>query len=299
MEFQNFDVVIEDFKEPYKLNKYNKRNDIVIEKFIKELKKQKDILIDILKQENEKWNYNFNINRFFQIADKYEHIEYNNNQKFGIGNIIAIQAENPYLNLELIFNTILANCRVMIITGEAFISFNMYIISLIQKVLKNENLDLNLISFVDALDYKKRIIDNKQVIDCIIVNREYDDYYFFQKNTSIKTIYLDYGNINIYTDGDEYKNQIDIVSLEADKLDMDVYSYEIDDLDIFLKKENNNFVFNTAVIYSKDIKKCMKLYEIIKARNVFINTFDINKIDIGLDINDLLFEKKIIIEDGK
>ena len=67
----------------------------------------------------------------------------------------------------------------------------------------------------------------------------------------------------------------------------------------FLKKETNNFVFNTTVIFSKDIKKCMRLYEAIKSRNIFINKFDINEIETGLDINEFLFEKKVLIEDGK
>lgn len=299
MEFQDFDKVIEKFKEPYKLNKYNKRNIIILEKFIKIINEQKKNLTDIMKEENKEWHYNYSIDKFFEIIKEYEGIKNIKNKKFGIGNIVAIEIENPYLFLDLIIKTILSNCRIMIISGPAMISFNMYVLSIIQEVLRKDGLDQDLISMVNILDYKKRIIDNEDAIDCIIVNRDYDEYYYFIEKTTIKVVYLDYGNLNLYIDEDENEDIIRNIIVVANENDMDLYRYNIKNLESFLKEESNNYIFNTAIIYSKDIKKCMKLCEVIKAKNIFINTFDINKIEIGLDINELLFEKKIIIEDGK
>ena len=296
MDFQEFDEIINSFKEQYILNKYCKKNNLIIYKFIQELRNNKELIEKALEDENKYWGRNFKIEKLFRMLDKYANIELGNKEKFGIGNIVAITTGDPYLHLELIIKSILANCKLMVIANPTMINFNLYITNVIRDVLESEKLDKNLISFIDIFDYKSKIVENKNAIDCIIVNQNYEDYDFFIKKVFAKVIYLDYGNINIYTDSAEYEESIEKIVTDTDSIDMDVYDYKIDE---FLKKENNNFIFNTAVIYSKDIKKCMQLYEMIKARNIFINTFDINKIDIGLDINDLLFEKNIVVEDGK
>ena len=59
---------------------------------------------------------------------------------------------------------------------------------------------------------------------------------------------------------------------------------------------DNNFIYNASVIFSKDLKKCMRFYEAMKAQNIFINKLDINEIDIGLDIKEIQFSKKLIID---
>ena len=106
---------------------------------------------------------------------------------------------------------------------------------------------------------------------------------------------MDYGNVNIYTDSDEYEEKIESIVSELDNVDIDVYDYKINNFEEFLIKEKNNFIFNTAVIFSKDLKKCMRFYEAMKAENIFINKLDINEIDIGIDIERFRFNKKLII----
>lgn len=297
-ELQEFDEIIKSFKEPYVLNKYSKKNLLILSKFIDKLKNNKNILSKILEDENTYWDNEYTIEVFYKNLKKYSDFKEEKNQKFGIGNIIAIPTGNPYLHLELIINAIIANCKIMIIANPNMFQFNLFVTQVIRSILEEENLDKNLISYVNILDYKTKILENQNVIDCIILNQDYDEYNYFVKNIVSKVIYLDYGNINIYSDSNDFKEKIDDIVNKTYKIDMQVYDYNIDNLDIFIEKNNNNFIFNTAIIFSKDIKKCMRLYEILKARNIFINTFDINKIDIGLDINDLLFDKKIIIEDG-
>ena len=105
---------------------------------------------------------------------------------------------------------------------------------------------------------------------------------------------MDYGNINVYVDSDEFENEIKEIVKEANSLEMDVYKYNINSLEEFFLNEINNFIFNTVIIFSKDIKKCIRLYEYLKANNVFINNFDVKKIDIGLKIDDLQFEKNYL-----
>ena len=299
MQFQNFNEIIKFFKEPYKLNIYNKKNYLLIKKILLKIEENKDYLQEFLTQENKMWSRNYTIDRITKIIDKYRNIEIHKNDKFGIGNIIAITTGDPYLHLELILNAILANCKIMLIANATLSDFNLYITSIVREVLKEEELEENLVSFVKSIDYKVQITKNQNAIDCIIVNKNYEDFNFFKENLFLKVIYLDYGSINVYIDSDEYEITIDKIVDECEQVDLDVYDYKLNNLKDFFEKEKNNFIYNTAVIFSKDIKKCMELYEMIKARNIFINTFDINKIDIGLDINDFLFEKKIVIEDGK
>ena len=296
MDFQEFDEIIDYFRKPYVLNKYGKKNFIILKKFISELKGKNKEVSNLLEIENKEWKREYSIDRFYGTLEKYIDIEEKSNQKFGIGNAVAVLTGDPYLNLELIIKAILSNCNIMFIANPTLVNFNLYVISIMQDILQEENLDQRLISIVNEIDYKTKITKNKDVIDCIIVNKYYEEYAYFAKNTSSKVIYLDYGNINIYTDSEEYEENIDNIVSEVYKIDIDVYDYKINNIEEFLKKEKNNFIFNTAVIFSKDIKKCMRFYEAIKARNVFINDFDITKIDIGLEIEELEFNKNLIIK---
>ena len=297
MEFQDFNEIISSFKEPYKLNKYSKKEITILNKFIEELNNKIDLLNDILEKENNHWQSSYSIDRFKKIVNNYTNYNLGKKHKFGIGNIIAITNGDPYLHLELIIKTVISGCRIMIISNPTLVNFNLYITQIIRDILEKEKLDRDLISFVNIMDYRSKIIENQNVIDCIIINKDYDEYNYFVNNLVCKTIFLDYGNINIYTDSEEYESIIENIVKETYSVNISTYKYRINDLKSFASNENNNFIFNTAVIFSNDVNKCMDLYEIIKARNIFINTFDINKIDIGLDINDLLFEKKIVIED--
>lgn len=299
MEFQKFDEIISLFKKPYKLNIYSKLNYKITSKILDKINNERDYLLELLNEENEFWSRNYKIDKFLSTVNALNNIKQMDNKKFGIGNVIAIETGDPCLHLETIIKAIIANCKIMVIANPTLCNFNMYITSIVRDVLKEEKLDENLVSFVKINDYKQKIKENEKVIDCIVVNKEYGDYDYFVKNSFVKVIYLDFGNVNVYTDSDEYEKIIDSIVEKCDALSIDVYDYKFENLQEFFSSERNNFTYNTAVIFSKDIKKCMDFYEAIKARNVFINTFDINKIKSGLDINDFLLDKKIIIEDGK
>ena len=299
MEFQDFNDIINIFKEPYKLNKYSKKEITILNKFIEELNNKIDLLNDILEKENNHWQSSYSIERFKKIINNYTNYSLEKKHKFGIGNIVAITNGDPYLHLELIIKAIISGCKIMIISNPALVNFNLYVTQIIRDILEKEKLDRNLVSFVNIINYKSKIIENQNVIDCVIINKDYNDYNYFVKNLVSKTIFLDYGNINIYTDSEEYENIIANIVKETYSINMSIYKYRIKDIKDFLSNGNNNFIFNAVVIFSNDVNKCMDFYEMIKARNIFVNTFDINKIDIGLDINDLLFEKNIVVEDGK
>lgn len=297
MKLQKLCEIMDKFKEPYILNKYDKKNNIIIKRFISELKERKQMLEELLNKENEKFNTKFDIGLILEaILNKYNDFKQENNKKFGIGNIVAITNGDLYLQIDLIIKAILSNNRMLFINSPVLSNFNLYIVSIIQEILKDENLDENLISIVYPLEYKEVLVENQKNIDCIIVNKEYEEYSYFRKNVDLKVMYLDYGNINVYTDSDNFDSQIEKVVEEASNKEMDVYRYDIENIDEFFQKENNNFIFNTAVIFSDDIKKCMRLYEAIKAKNIFINEFDANKIEIGLDLSQIQFEKNLIIK---
>ena len=294
MEFQNFGDIINNFKKPCKLNKYLKKEIFVLKEFINELNSKIDLLSNILEKENEQWNSKYTIERFKKVIDKYKNSNIEINHKFGIGNIVAITNGDPYLHLELIINAIISRCKIMIIANPTLINFNLYITQIVREVLKQEELDEDLISIVNTINYRSKIIENQKFIDCVVINKDYEEYNFFTKKMFSKIIYLDYGNINIYVDSEEFENKIEEIVNLTYGIDISVYKYKIDNLEKFFSSGNNSFIFNTAVIFSNDIKKSMDFYELIKARNIFINKFDINEIETGLDINDFLFDKKVI-----
>ena len=297
MKSQKLCEIMDKFKEPYILNKYDKKNNVIIKKLVSGLKEKKQILEKLLNKENKKFNTKFDIEFILDaILNKYNNFKQENNKKFGVGNIVAITNGDAYLQIDLIIKAIISNNRILFINSPVLFNFNLYVVSIIQEILKDENLGEDLISMAYPLEYKKTLIENQKNIDCIIVNKEYEEYSYFKKNVDLKVIYLDYGNINVYIDSDKFDSQIKKIVEEASEREMEVYRYDIENIDEFFQKENNNFIFNTAVIFSDDIKKCMRLYEALKAKNIFINEFDINKIEIELDLSQIQFEKNLFIE---
>lgn len=298
MELQEINKVINKFKTSYVLNKYKKKNYKIVKSFIDELQNRKKILVEVLDKENQIWNTKFNLHNVLnKISTEYYEMEEDKSKKFGIGNVVSITNGDIYLQIDLIIKAIISNCRMVFVLSPVLSEFNLYVISIIQEILEAEDIEKDLISAVHSITYKKELIENKSYIDCIIINKEYDEYNYFKERVDSKVIYLDYGNVNVYVDSDEFKNRESEILNQTNNLEMDVYRYEVDDIEEFFTKETNNFIFNTVVFFSKDIKKCMRFYEIIKSNNVFINEFDVDKIKIGLEIKDLQFEKNIIIKE--
>lgn len=292
----NFQEVINNFKEKYILNKYNQKNKEVIQQIRETLNYNKSELEEILKQENDLWETNYKTDKIYSVIEEsIKEIDNKKSKSFGIGNIVAITTGDVYLQIELILKAIASNCKIMFISNPMLYSINKYICDVVQKILEKNSINKLNISIIKEISYKKKIIDNKEYIDCIIINQDYDNYSYFKKNTYAKTIYLDYGNINVYTDSAEYKEKVEEIANIADMQNMIVYNIKIDNIDNIIEEENNNFIYNTAIIYSKDIKKCMELYEYIKANNIFINKFDINSIKTGLKLEEFVFEKNVYI----
>ena len=154
MELQELNEVMYKFREPYILNKYKKRNGIVVKRFIDKLQERKQILKELLNKENETWNTNFSIERIFDILlVQYTNIEEKKDKKFGVGNIVAITNGDVYLQIDLIIKAIISNCRIVFISPPIAFNFNLYIVSIIKEILKEEHLEDNLVSLVNALEY--------------------------------------------------------------------------------------------------------------------------------------------------
>jgi len=297
MKTKDLKELINNFKEPYILNKYQKKNNKIVKRFIDELQNRKSILIDLLNKENGTWNTEFDIEKILNsVTNQYIKLNEENNKKFGIGNIVAITSGDILLQIDLIIKAIISNCRILFILNPILFSFNLYIVSIIQEILRDEGLNKELIAAASSLTYKKQLIDNRNYIDCIIINKDYEEYSYFKERVDSKVIYLDYGNINIYVDSNEFNDEIDKIAKETRKIEFNIYKYDINNVEEFFSNEINNFIFNTVVIFSKDIKKCMRFYEGIKSNNIFINEFNLDKIQIGFKTDDLQFEKNLVIK---
>ena len=98
------------------------------------------------------------------------------------------------------------------------LSINTYLVKLAQKVLEKQNILKDAISIYKIKSYKDvvKAMDN---LDCIVVNKDYELYKIVEELTNIKVVYSDYGNINIYSESEDFKDQIQIICEDAQKED--------------------------------------------------------------------------------
>jgi len=279
-----------------KIKNVNINNNInILTEFRLLLEKNASTIKEIISKENNFLKTNYEYNKIFHSFDNIKNYDFEQIKKYSsIGRIVCITNGDIYFILELIIKSILTKSKIVFVTDSYMINTNKYLVGLAQKALEKYDVPNFAISLFDLRNYKE-VLNVANNIDCIVINKDYDLYKEIQYATDVKVIYSDYGNINIYSDSDEFDIEIKKVYDEAKKEEKDVFLSKTDDIQKYINKMNNNFVFYSVVIYTKDIEKCTYFLKNIKAENVYINQnpFEIN--DIEFSEFQFLYKKKIKI----
>jgi len=272
-----------------------KNNNEVLNEFNYLFERNSNKIKEILSKENDFFDANYEYNKLAKSFASVKEYDYEKLKKYSsIGRCVVITNGDTYFILELIIKAILTKTKISFITENYMFNTNLFLVELAQKALSKYYIDGDAITLFNLRNYKE-IYDFIDNIDCIVVNKNYDLYKEIQDLFNIKVVYSDYGNINIYSDSDEFDDDIEIVYEAAKKEDKDIYVSKTDDIQKYLDNMNNNFVFYSVVIFTKDIEKCSYFLKNIKAENVYINKnpFEIN--DVEFPEYEFLYKKKIMI----
>lgn len=268
-------------------------NEMLIKDFIELFECNSKTIIDILAKENSIFDANYKYDNMLKIVNKLKDYPYDNIKKyFSIGTVACITNGDVYFVLELILKAFLTKTKIVFAMESYMFSINTYLVQLAQKVLEKYNIPREAISIYRMVSYKDvaKVADN---IDCIVVNKDYDLYKTIEELTNIKVIYSDYGNINVYSESEDFEGQIKMVNEDAQKEDKDIFVTKTDDIQKYLENMSNNFVFYSVVVYTKNLEKCKYFFKNIKAENVYINKNPFEDVDVGFSEYEFLFKKKI------
>lgn len=295
---KKIEEIVDLYKSIDKEKIYQGHNIDILKEFKSTIKKNEKTLKEVLHNDNKEWGYIYSIEKLLEVLDKdisNEKISNKEELVVSIGSVFVISNGDPYITIDLIKKALISNSAIVFVNGYEMYSINETIINLAGKILQKYNLDRKLIHIIDLPNYKD-LTDYIEYIDCIIAVKDYDIYTYFSNETSCKVIYSDYGNLNIYTDCDDFEDDIKYIIDDARLENKDAYIYKIDSIKDFFKYETNNFVFNTVAIYTKNADECVEFFKKIKSRNVYINLNPLKYTDIDVDVNEFLYTKKVIFK---
>jgi len=269
-------------------------NEMLINDFIELFNSNNKAITNILLEENSIFNANYKYDYMLKVVNRLKDYEYDNIKKyFSIGTVACITNGDTYFVLELILKSLLKKTKIIFATESYMFSINTYLVKLAQKVLENHGISKEAISIHRIKSYKD-VIEEMDNLDCIVVNKDYDLYKTIEELTNIKVVYSDYGNINVYSESEDFKSQIEIICEKAQKEDKDIFLIETKDIQKHLDSMNNNSIFYSVVIYTKNLEKCKYFFKNIKAENVYINKDPFEYIDVNFSEFEFLYKKKIV-----
>lgn len=282
----------------YMFKKENVLN--LFEKIKTEFIKGKNVLEKGFELDYKEWEFKTDFDKIIEIVDNMKDKEYLpvfSKEKIvdGIGVIGLISNENPYLILEFILSCIYTNNKVKVVLTNKLFASNRVIIECIMKVIKNEKLDLDTVTFIEVTS-KDKVIGMQDEFDLIYYFGNKEEYIDYSKRLHIDSKFENFGEMYVYIDSDDFKTYL----LEIDKfayINEIKVNYYTESLDIASKRINNkNNINKISVIFTKNIEKAYEFIKTIKSENVYININPCEYMKFETNLNNLVYSKKIIIK---
>ena len=213
--------------------------------------KDKEFFEQAIQLDFEKWKKKIDLAIFSKLIDEYIEMEKNNHtvmiedENTQIEKIVVSYYGNPYVTLILCIQAIIYQKQLLLETGEFMLSTNIFIVNMVNQILKENHLPKLLIHCIEILD-KKAIITNN--IKTIIIGATQSKAEYLGKY-----IYIPYNNYIIYC-----------VDEELEDLCRSIYEYS-----------SNNF-FEAEVLFEEDIEEAIGIINLHQDCIAVILTKDIN-----------------------
>lgn len=273
----------------------------LLEKIKAELAKKEKTLQKAFSLDEKEWEYKVDLGKILEAIDTVKNEKYL--PKFtkeeivdGLGDIIlVVKNQNPYLIFEFVLYSIYTNNKVTAILENKLLASNKVLLELIRNVLKENKYDENIVSFKE-LKSTFDIIDIQNDYDLLYYFGNKEEYLSFIKRIHIDSIFENYGEIDVYVDSNDFKDEL----LKIDKfayineIKVNYYNSSLEEAEKIMNNKNN--INKISVIFTKDINNAYKFVKNIKSENVYINVNPITNFSFNINQNNLVYSKKIIMK---
>lgn len=219
-----------------------------------------------------------------------------------IGTICTIFDGNTYTLLELLLRNTLVNNSNIFLYNNYMYGTNTYIIEILKEILKQNNIDSNMVNQIITDDYST-ILSKTTSIDLVLCIGPKELQSTIIKQSNIKTIVSGYLYSEIYIDSLEHINTLETIM--SNKKNITLYAKEslgirnsdviqVSDEDEAISVINNTGSRYSTSIFTNSSDIASKFLKEIKSKQVLINTSP--TLENLLDINQKeLYNEKTII----
>ena len=245
------------------------------------------------------WEIRIDFDRILELISKVKEKEYLpsiSKQEIisGIGKILLITNQNPYLIFNFCLNVIYTNNIVDVVLEEKMIASNKVLLELIKKSIKELKIDLDIINYQETT--KDEIISKQEDYDLLYYFGNKSSYIEYCKRIHIDTAFENFGEIYVYIEDNIFQDILKEIDKFAYLNEIKV-NYFNNDLNKNIEEINkNNNINKISVIFTKNIDNAYTFIKYIKSENVFINVNPIEHFKYDIDTNKLLFKKKVFIK---
>lgn len=287
------------------LNIFNKEKvDNILKELMQNIKIEdlNDSLSKDISEGNVKTKIN-NINKYFinKINQKYLPNVTKEAISEGLGNIAVLYNGNPNITLKLIILALRTNNKLTLITDN-YKNANLKLNKILKNIQEKNNYNNEIIE-IKNISQNKFLIEQKNYKKALFIGTK-NEYIGMLRHLQIECTFYEYGCINVFLDKNISKEKKEIL------LNMDDYAFEndieINYINISKFNENkedyirtirdlNNFGERQNIaIFTEEIKKTYYFFNIIHAKNVYINKNPFNYDLLEFDEKEFIFNKKII-----
>ncbi len=223
-------------------------------------------------------------------------------EKDNLGTVCMIYNCNTYCLLETITKTLLTHNSLIVVSEKDYMKgTNELIVILIKRILKNYNIDENLVQIIYTSDFENLLSNNMSINKTIVIgNRELKNK--VMKLSKTETVYLGFDSYDIYIEDTnnldfikkilEQNNNIEIYAKKGLSLPFEDY-YEVQDIDEAIGRINFETAGFSSSIFTDSAENGALFLREIKSRNVSVNASPLINEYPDFNINILLNNKKM------
>lgn len=265
----------------------------------KDLISKKQIIQKAIDIDYKKWEIKIDIDQLIKIIENIKKQKYL--PKFskeeiidGLGKIALVNVSNPYMIFSFILSCICTNNKLCIILEEKMLASNKSIIELIRKSFENLKYDSNIVEYKEVI-CKEEIIQEQNNYDLIYYLGNKEEYLNFSKRIHVDSKFENFGEIYVYVDSDDFKEELLNIDKYAIKNELNVVYYK-SNLEESLNSINKcNNINKVSIIFTKNIENAYEFIKKIKSEKIYINQ-NPEEIIYNLNQNNLIFKKNIILK---
>ncbi len=277
---------------------FNKEKTLqVIDKIKNELNKNQKNLNEAFQLDYAEWDYSIEFEKIIDIIDSFsnkEYLPFFSNQHIidGIGKIILICNQNPYLILNFILSAIFTNNKVTVQLERKMLATNKAIIETIKKCIKNLKLDLDTVEYIES-NSRDDVIDKQDDYDLLYYFGNKVEYLSFIKRLHIDSKYENFGEVYVYIDSKDFKDEFINIDKYCYLNEMKAKYFKNDIKEAIKQINEKNNINKFSVIFTKNSDNAYEFIKNVKTENVYVNVNPCQDFKYETNLNNLVYNKKI------